>query len=541
MRGVDARAMDATTRAAERGERATLRVERTSRENHNRLVGPAAAVDAAQPVTLVVRVTGAMSDNGLHPAKLYLLDSAPQLNDPPDPIVWMEVTGDFNVKPMPGQTLATDDTGVAVLVGSYGGAPVYSLGGPAPANPSVCRSMLVGKGADSAFTGTIPAGVGKCSNVGPETIYFAYDESAGTGYWGGWVSTSFTTRAGDTTATVFLDEYGEPAAILEADGGSGTTITRPMTFVGCDASGRMRFVTFDCLWCDGYMVGPCGENQFELLVKCGVVVCDPPVSLPGQLGFWVDIDDITRGSSSSPVTLAFGYRPTPPAGVTGWPDYGADGVAFWGANLALDFPGEDPIWAVVSDTPGAGGHCLNVEIWSKIEGTTTASRIFWGGIDPGDGFPMNVPFVHPIGEPSSTAGLTTSLASEGATDICGDPLAETVCCNGTGESLESPVPLSMDVPTGDLAGTYPLTWDATDGRWESAEFDGTLFGFAFTAGQWRLSCSAGVWRLDFSSTSGDGSSVVGSYPQLSVICSPFALVMFGGVWAAGEITIGIAA
>lgn len=560
------REWETTTRAAERGDRATLRVERTSREKHNVLVGPAITPPAApDAVVLVVEVTGDLSDNGLHPAKLYRLDSMPQLNDPPDPIVWVEVTGDFNVKPMPGQTLATGDTGVAVLVGSYGGAPVYSLGGPPAASPTNCRSMLVGKGADSALTGVIPAGVGKCSNVGPATVYMAYDAAlvaTNIGYWGGWVSTPFTTRQGATTAAVYLSDRADPTALLSSSAGSGGAVERPMTFLGCDSLGRMRFVTFDCLWCDDVWVGPCGSNQFELLVGCGappvtLCSCDIPrvyllrltVTGDGNAGLLGPHPDPTAGvglSGSYPLTYGTVIGGlTPPtvwygrfrvnAGGPGWitiymsgPE--GDGCTFtWRIEFDADAVDEGPapysVETGISLLPPFADFNPDYSPVAPVDSGWKCTPSFLGR--------TSAYLRTPGGEYQWSANLRWGPDVTAVEfDPCGDPIPPcSPCYDAAGEPLAGHPNVALAVPDGDFVGSYtPLVWG---GSYWSKAF--TIEGDSY---EWRLSCAAGVWTLDLYKTG----EIRNTGSATTRACRPFGLVFdgadFGGT---SDLVIGLAA
>jgi hypothetical protein len=410
--------------------------------------------------------------------------------------------------------------------GERWGLVLLSSGNAGGNDPNACRSMLVGKGPDSALTGEIPAGVGKCANVGPETVYLAYDADVtppNIGYWGGWVSTPFTTRAGETTATVFLNEEGEPAAVLTADAGSGTIVTRPMTYVGCDGRGRMRFKTFDCLWCGDVWAGPCGDNEFELLVSCGVAVCDPPVSLPARVGFWIDTTDITAGSASFPVTLEFLFRPTPPPGVTGWPDYAADGRAFWGADLNPYESPDDVVWAVLVEKAGPSGQCMTLEVWAK-DGTKNE----WGGVEPGLGLPA--PVALQIPSPGDEAWITAAPVSD--VDLCSDADADDggvgseLCCSAEGQPLHraegANLPAaSLSVPDGVGIGDYAANVGPTSWTFDVVTAEGTV--------NVAVACAAGVWKAYLGAT-----VVVAS----SASCDPFGVVFPGAAFGAtGDVTL----
>lgn len=203
---------DATVRAAERGERATLRVERTSRERHNVLVTPSVPPNVSPTVVLVAEVTGAISlGSGLHPAKLYVVDNTVA------PIAWVEVTGDFQVKPLPGQTLAVGDVGVALLVGvSADGEPVYTLGSAGGGDAPDCGIQFMGRDELDCFEARVPAqGEGACANVTATSSNLRLAWDAGESKY--LSSTTFTTAAGATTVVLDLSE-AEPAVSLTAPG-----------------------------------------------------------------------------------------------------------------------------------------------------------------------------------------------------------------------------------------------------------------------------------------------------------------------------------
>ncbi len=156
---------------------ATLRVERETRENYNVTLPAAVGPHHYTPTKMMVaRVTGDLSPgNGLHTAKLYYLDSSPQLNEPPDPIVWVEVvpdedTGDFAIKPQPSQTLSIGDQGVAMLVGVLGGTTVYTISGPGTTDPGSCLRGLRSQRVTDCITGQVLGGSGDCANIVAQTF-----------------------------------------------------------------------------------------------------------------------------------------------------------------------------------------------------------------------------------------------------------------------------------------------------------------------------------------------------------------------------------
>ncbi|MFO0801453.1 MAG: hypothetical protein U0804_28645 [Gemmataceae bacterium] len=474
--------------------------------------------------------------------------------------IWYEkrvtlVYRDFRPAMVPGETLeqtALDDHGgpmTTVLESGPDGAMegwepwAPPVGADLVAETTACRSMLVGKGSDSVLTAAVALGVGKCSNVGPETVYGTYDAAVGTGYYGGWAFTPFTTRAGDTTLKVFLDAQNNPAATLTFDGGSAGTLTRPLTFEGCDSAGRMKFSGFDCLWCDGYWDGPCGENKFTVYVSCaGPLVCDPPVDIGPTVGFWyAGPGQPSIGSASSPLVLTYGYRPTPPTMTgAGWPTY-AD-RKFWGAFLpsspwTSNTDAAAGAWIVLVENTENSDGCLRLEAWTRLTATQAAVKSIEGRVTfvDLDGtspvYPQAVNMDVPIGVlDEGWLVAATDTTTDAAVDPCGDPLLPpcSACYDGAGEPLEGHPDLSIDA----TGATNPLTWSATFNWWRTAADGGDPDRY------WRLSCSAGTWTLERMKSGVD--EVVRTFTTTATSCRPFALVFDGSTGGFGDITVTLA-
>lgn len=211
-----------------------------------------------------------------------------------------------------------------------------------PKAENLCKSLLVGKGRDSSFLGTVPAGMGKCDNVGPATVRFVWNDAVGES--GGWRSNSFTTAAGRTTADLFLDRNGDQRCVLTAAGEA-----RGMTLEGC-AGKKIKFTAAGCLFCDSDWVGPCGENKFYVVVECDAPTCagnlyPPSLDLtfgpvPGDGAVpWFEFSyekSYWKGVTFDPVTLVLdGERPTFVGAGT---DYPADGFLGSGSGFTVGEP-----------------------------------------------------------------------------------------------------------------------------------------------------------------------------------------------------------
>jgi len=438
------------------------------------------------------------------------------LNDP-----GIQLTGTGAVTPDGNEELVVGDRGWMEPSPDAQGF-LFLSGGSAAS--STCRSMLVGRAGDSAFTGEIQAGTGKCANVAASTIYFAYDATVGTGSYGGWASTAFTTRAGDTTVSIFLDDRGNPAATI-TDG----TNTRYMTFEGC-SGGRMKFTTFDCLWCDDVWDGPCGDNRITLLVSCGVVVCDQAESLPTELRFYL------MASFGRLAFLRFGDAA---AGPEGYETVVAGRGAFWGAKLDASDPfGGGGGWysntyVVLIDWIDVGDDgCMTLEYYRSGAGASDPPVLVWSAgvtLTPDTSFPFTF---HHSGSDGVTE-LTVEASAGDGIDLCADDVPGSVSgsgggevigdCDGVGEELEDHPPLEIVIPDGPSAGTYTLLYNGL--QWENSTFSPPISLFA----------TSGMWRLAVAGTEIDiGWATAGS-------CSPFGLVFAGTTFGGtGDITVSVA-
>lgn len=450
-----------------------------------------------------------------------------------------------------------------------------AIGASAAGAATACRAMLVGLAADSCLTGTIPAGVGKCANVEATTVTFGFDGEAGETA-GGWVSTEFETRAGDTTATVFVDDLGEVRVTL-TDGSN----TRYMTFEGC-SGGAMKFVTFDCLWCgpDDWD-GPCGVNRLTLYVACGcdpVVYCDAecdplPAAIVLRLTITGDgsLGDLMTPEPTGVIPLLSGLYPLtyyadggPYGSDPGW--YGRFRVDL-GGNLGTFYLivapiGEDCELQInglftPDDPPGTPPFEVSIYI-SGVSFDPDAPLITtnteWRCNPDFAGASTVACFETSSNDYAWTASVTWGPDEAAAYDPCGDeieyecvdgdcveqvggsyvndptcgggcPEPESACCDEEGESLADHPDLELVVPDGPYAGTYTLEWD-TD-HW----------GAFFEPYSWELTCAAGVWTL----TLHEGEDLKGTDTDEPEECEPLALT-FPGVnfSSAGDLTVSVA-
>ncbi len=347
----------------------------------------------------------------------------------------------------------------------------------APGGDQACRSLLVGLGPNVCMTGEIPLGLGGCANVGPATLAFTFDATAGTGSSGGWVSSEFTTAAGPhTKVTYFIDEFGEARVKIT----SGST-TQYMTFDGCQPGDKSRWVTASCAWCDAAWLSGCVGNKLAVLITCGC----PPVCGTVHLGPVVSYRqvahdpaspgtmDVGWGSITNPILLHFGYTyrrtdPSPALLLTPFPDYVAAEYKIWGAQFNSPFPGVSGVdnapnvYVVLYDKVySVGDFCMTIEVWQTTvdgDGNFHANLFARAGVDVTGSFPVGPNWVGAAGSGPAEAYLTPIPAP--VYDPC-TPGTGT----GTGTGTTSP-PVDCEgcalvgnsgtlvIPDGPDAGTY---------------------------------------------------------------------------------------
>ena len=240
---------------------ATLRVERQTREGYNFTPPAQSGPHHYTPTKMMVaRVTGDLSPgNGLHPAKLYYLDSAPQLNVPPDDIVWEEVvpdenTGSFAIKPQPDQTLGIGDQGIALLAGVLGDTTIYTITGGTVSLGSDCLKKIVGVKTTDCFDFEVQTGADRCANITGTLLKARYSATSDK-----WFSTGvFQTAYGDTRLRLeFAADDGDPVVFATTgEGGSGSSAEKPLRFLRC-INGWSEFIGRPSPWCDSVPVTTC--------------------------------------------------------------------------------------------------------------------------------------------------------------------------------------------------------------------------------------------------------------------------------------------
>lgn len=404
-----------TGATASRMGRATLRVERTTRERHNVTppagVGPAAFAGA---VVWVVEVTGDLSPgSGLHPAKLYRVDNEAT------PIAWVEVTGAFYVKPLPGQSLADGDVGVALLVGVHDGAPVYSLrGGGTGAPSSACDDLHAIRAADC--------------------VQFSVGASPGTAVVGGWDATEGGWLADDLVPT----GDGDSALILVRDSVrrlmirvEGETTSWHIHPTGVCVSGWWKFVGEARPNDDpnGAIEAYCDADSLVVWVKCiechiGGLSCCPGTVFPSVM--YARIEFTGCDCTECRVVPVY-YRRAWSAGVD--PRWVSDLLPVadtWcglDADASPDFPGKTLLgWKVEVQCGGATVRAVlnpptGVPGESVIGSIECANLFSMNGVYPPDG---STPIVC---EPYFAAGNIAVGSATNKSDAC-------PCCGDSGAS-----------------------------------------------------------------------------------------------------------
>lgn len=282
-------------------------VDRTGRDNLNLTpVFPPATALGFRPggpngsVVWAAKVTSSASGgSGLHDGQLYLAD--------PDagPANWAALPDPILIQPLPGQTLAVGDVGVAVRVGAHDGQAVYTLGGvgaePAaarscvahlPRRPTQCLTIEV-----TDRRGYCAAGAGGESNPADQTFPAGWSAAEG-----GWLGDEYVvTPIGPGKLIIWRDADGKYQARIEVevDSGSGPeTLTFAGTPVGCEAaSGSDQNHEPWAAWQFGDEVlcpypdggsgseepdGDCDDHWFVVKARCGPCGIDRDCCEPGK-------------------------------------------------------------------------------------------------------------------------------------------------------------------------------------------------------------------------------------------------------------------
>lgn len=491
-----------------------------------------------------------VASGGVHPAKFQRWSgTAWEDADEPNDCDAADASG--------GSDLDVGTVYMGAVVWQYpesGGVLVKVVGSAAVAS-GACRSMLVGIGPDTCLTGSV-SGVGKCAMIAAASVGMVYYPATDT-LPARWVSDPFTTAGGETTATVYTDTAGDPRATLTVAGETG-----PLTYLGCDGQGRLRFAGFDCLWCSGtWAAGPCGENKLYLAVACGcdpvsLCSCDVPrvfalaYRLEPSVGASADFVDLATAVTATYVLRYFPtgtyieygthyYVVTSAAGE--W--FGAfqigEGTAYAGWLLfRFILDSGTCIWSIAADFFADDGGTSNPLSYETYLCTAGVDEWDCSPFSGSTGCDVN----HSGGSPSNLADAFFDWGPDVEYDDCAqdsgsgtgsggggpDPDPPAVgCCTGAGEALEAFPDLDLTIPDGPYAGTVTFTYSGSGGGVPS--WDGP--------GGARVECSyGGTLVLQASTAAGSGVAWA-----TAVACDPFGAVFPGTVYGAtGDLTLELA-